>query len=321
MTTPTTGAGGRINSMAQRMMGLRVQDKTEKGLLVRIGTLIDALVTAQRGQSNAANSLSRKANVANLKKPNPLTGSTQNIFNGASVSITPTDTSGNLSHYEAQISDDPNFSAPTSKEIFTTNTTFKGLVSATTYHIRIRPITKNGQIGDWAQLDSVTTTGQTSGADFDGTFGGVNAVSKTFTFESSAQDIFNVAAGGLRTILVFPTDPKTGGPSGFNDATAAMTDISYRDRRIDIASVATVVETIDFPGVAATPSGIPTGGPDPNAHYADMNLTRYNPLIFFDLMQADPNASFPVDYTFDVQVNIANAGWVTSTNDATWVEF
>lgn len=310
------GSNGRINSMAVKMMGLRIDDKTEKGLLVRIGTLIDAIVTAQRGQSNAAGSLSRKANVTNLKKPLPLTGSTQNIFNGASVTINPTDTAGNLSHYEAQISDDPNFSDPTAKEIFTTGTTFKGLISATTYHIRIRPITKNGQIGDWALLDSITTTGQTIDADFDGTFGGGTATSKTFTFSSTAQDMFNASALGLRYIQVF--DPNA--PPGVSPirALAADTEMAVRARRINSLAVATVMETVDYPGVDATENPVMSNG---GGTFSDMVLVRYNPIIFFNLMQADTADTLPADYTFDVQVNIANAGWVASTQDTVWVRF
>ena len=315
-----TGSGGRINSMAQRMMGLRMPNKTEKALLVRIGTLVDAIVTAQRGQSNAPGSLSRKANVSNLKKPNPLTGSTENIFNGASVTITPTDTSGNLSHYEAQIDSDPNFSAPTAKEIFTTNTTFKGLISATTYNIRIRPITKNGQVGDWALLDSITTTGQTSTADFDGDFGGVTVLSKTFTFSGSTQDIFCVSAGGeqLTTTTYNPDSPDTG-PAPYN-VTAALTEMAYRDRRI-LSATPTVVETITFSGVDASLPNLDLTPSFPTAHFSYLLLARWNPLIFFNLVEADPADPVPVDYTFDVQVNLQQAGWNSSTFDTTWVQF
>jgi hypothetical protein len=303
-----------IPSMAKRMQGLRVDNKDEKALLVRIGTLIDAIVAAQRGGANAPGSIQRKANVNNLNKPNPLEGSTENIFNGASVKIEPTSSAANLSHYEAQIDSDPNFSSPTSKEIFTTSTTFKGLTSATEYHIRIRPITKNGQIGDWALLDSILTTGQTSGADFDGTSLGASATSKTFTFSSSTQDMFNATSGGLQTIQALI--PVTGSAE-FLNYTAADTEYDFIARRGTTAVEAATLQGIAPTAVDGKGDGIATVVNASN----QMILRRYNPLIFFNLMQAASGASFPVNYTFDVQVQIAGAGFATSTQDTTWVQF
>lgn len=305
-----------IPSMAKRMQNLKVDNKDQKGLLVRIGTLIDAIVASQRGTANAPGSLQRKANVNNLNKPNPLDGSTENIFNGASVKIEPTSSAANLSHYEAQIDSDPNFSSPTSKEIFTTSTTFKGLDTATEYHIRIRPITKNGQIGDWALLDSILTTGQTSGADFDGTSLGASAVSKTFTFSGTTQDMFNATSGGLQTIEALI--PAIGLPE-FLNYTAADTEYDFIARRSGVAVEAVVLQGIAPTAVDGDGSGNATGS-HPNASN-QMTLRRYNPLIFFNLMQAATGASFPVNYTFDVQVQIAGGGFTTSTQDTVWVQF
>jgi len=288
-----------IPSMAAKMQGMPVEDKTEKALMVRIGTLIDAIVAAQRGSSNAAGGVSRKANINNLKKPKLLTGSSENIFNGATVSINASSSSANLSHYEAQIDSDPNFSDPTNREIFTTNTTFKGLTQDTEYHIRVRPITKDGQIGDWALLDSILTEGTTTAADIDGDSLGAVVLSKSFSFDTSAQDIFCASNGGIQIITV----------AGQQAPAASSTAIQIRSRR-----AGTVIETIDLPGMTPTPAA--TAALD-----SDITLTRYAPLIFFNLMGPADGATFPASYTFDVQISIAGAAFASSTYDTTWVLF
>lgn len=292
--------------MSKKMQALRIDDKAEKGQLVRIGTLIDAIVNAQRGTANAPGSVTRHANIDNRNKPKLLTGSSENIFNGASVSVDPTSSSANLLHHEAQIDTDPNFSNPTTKQFFTGTTNFKGLATATQYFIRIRPVTKDGQVGDWADLDSILTTGATSTADFDGASLGATDTSKSFTFLSSAEDMFNATAGGMR----FFKSTDFGIP---NEApTATLTEIAFRDRR-----GSTVQETITLPGIASTPLDVtPVGNND-----SDQKVVRYNPLIFFTLMQAASGAAFPVDYTFDVQVSVQGAGYTLSTGDTVWVRF
>lgn len=287
-----------IPSMATKMQGMPVADKTEKGLLVRIGTLIDAIVAAQRGSSNAAGGVSRKANVNNLKKPKTLTGTAENVFNGASVTINASSTAANLSHYEAQIDSSPVFSDPTSREIFTTNTTFKGLTQDTEYHIRIRPVTKDGQVGDWALLDTILTEGATTAADFDGDSLGATVLSKSFTFDTSAQDIFCASNGGFQSIVV----------SGQQAPAASSTAIDIRSRR-----ASTVIETISLPGMTPTPAA--------STKTSKITLTRFAPIIFFNLMGPADGASLPASYTFDVQISLAGAAFASSTKDTTWVLF
>lgn len=287
-----------IPSMASTMQSMQVENKTEKALMVRIGTLIDAIVEAQRGSSNAAGGVNRKANVNNLKKPKLLTGTSENVFNGASVNINASSSSANLSHYEAQIDSDPSFSAPTEREIFTTGTTFKGLAQDTEYHIRVRPVTKNGQVGDWALLDSILTEGATTAADIDGDSLGAVVLSKSFTFDTSAQDIFCASNGGIQIIAV----------TGQQAPAASATDIQIRSRR-----AGTVIETIDLPGMTPTPAA--------STKTSDITLTRYAPIVFFNLMGPADGASFPVSYTFDVQISLAGAAFASSTKDTTWVLF
>lgn len=282
-----------IPSMAQKFQGLRMENTQEKALMVRIGTLIDAIVEAQRGSSNAAGGISRKANVNNLKKPKLLTGATENIFNGAQVNIDVSNSAANLSHYEAQIDSDPNFSDPTNREVFTSGTTFKGLTADTEYSIRIRPVTKDGQIGDWATLDTILTTGSTVAADIDGDSLGATVLSKSFSFDTGAQDMFCGSNGGIRTF------------SGV--ASAALCEQQIRSRR-----ASTVIETITLPGVTPTQATVTDG---------TITLQRNAPIIFFNLMGPADGASFPASYTFDVQISLAGAAFASSTKDTTWVLF
>lgn len=292
--------------MSKKMQALRIDDKAEKGCLVRIGVLIDAIINAQRGTANAPGSVSRKANINNRNKPKLLTGSSENIFNGASVSVNPTSSSANLLHHEAQIDTDSNFSNPTEKQFFTGTTNFKGLTTATQYFIRIRPVTKDGQVGDWAALDSITTTGATSTADFDGDSLGNTVLSKSFTFITSAEDMFCASAGGMQFLK--SSDSGAGNPSP--DAT--LTELDYRDRRNS-----TVQETVTFSGIASTSlDSAPVGDAE-----SIQTVVRYNPIIFFNLMQAATGATFPVSYTFDVQISVESGAFASSTFDTVWVQF
>lgn len=308
MSSPRNGS---ISSIADRMANLRIPDASEKGLLVRIGTLVDAIVTAQRGSSNAPGSIQRKANVNNIKKPKTLKGSTENIFNGAAITIAPTDSSVNLSHYEVQLDSDPHFANPTIKEIFTTGCTIKGLDAGTTYGVRIRPITKNGQVGDWANLDSVTTTPASVAADFDGASLGEQDISKVFTFTNSAQQIY--CGSNLGAVSFTPQ----GGPTS-NKGDVASIPISSTELIAEALRNTDVVEAILFEGVAPT-----TVTQDRVGVFSQVNLTfvRQFPAVFFDLIDPASGVIFPTTYTFTVKVSLAGAAFNVNTGDTTWVQF
>lgn len=301
---------GNISSVARRMMQIRMEDKSEKGLLVRIGTLVDAIVSAQRGSSNAPGSIQRKANIDNLKKPKPLTGSTENIFNGASIHIEPTDSSVNLSHYEVQVDSDPHFSNPAIKEIFTTGTTFKGLTNSTTYNIRIRPITKNGQIGDWADLDSITTTTANVSADFDGKNLGAQDISKSFTFNSSAQEVFCGTNTGPQSFTM----------QSFKDVNGQVASIPITDSEVIVESLrgTDVVEAVLLEGIAPTTLTVNSPQADSTVNFT---FRRMPALVFFDLIDAATGATFPTSYTFTVKISLQGAAFTVHTGDTVWVEF
>lgn len=290
-----------IPSVARMMQNLRVDDKAEKGLMVRIGTLIDAIVEAQRGVANAGQ-VTRRANINNLKKPKPLTGSTENIFNAASVTIDPSDSAANLSHHEVQIDSNENFRDPTTKTVFGNSTTFKGLLGGSVYNIRVRPVTKDGQVGDWSVLDQVSTTTGNTSADFDGDKLGATVESKNFTISNAAQQFFCSSALGFRQI-----------DTGFNfeTDTDSETDMAIKDR-IGNSGVYTDIETIDFPGVSVY--NVST------SYNNQMVLTRMNPIVFFTLITPSVG-SYPATRTLDVQFSSGGGDYANSTKDTVWVEF
>ena len=295
-----------VPSVASQMQGLPVKDKTEKGLMVRVGVLIDAIVDAQRGLANSGQG-NRRADINNLKKPKPVTGRTENLFNAASVNLDPSTSSANLSHQEVQVDTDPGFSNPVEKKVFANNTTFKGLLESSVYNVRARLVTKDGQISPWALLDPVVTTSSTSTADLDGDSLNATAESKSFTISTAAQEFFCATALGFREITA--TSTVSGTPT-----TAAATQTKIKDR-INIDGAGYVdVEEITLPGVAGSNMVFTTSGE------FELTVKRNNPLIFFTLI-TPAVVTFPATATLDVQIAEGAGAYSASTEDTVWVEF
>lgn len=298
---------GSIPSMAKEMQGLKLDNREEKAMMVRIGVLIDALVEAQRGLGNPGQN-TRRTNTNNLHKPKPLVGSTENLFNAANVSLDPTSTSANLSHQEVQIDTSEGFSNPTTKKVFANNITFKGLVDSTTYNIRARPVTKEGTVGDWAILDPVTTTSSTSEADLDGDSLGATVLSKAFTVSTNAQQFFCGSAAGFIDNSATTTTDNVG-------PVATATQTLVRDR-IDVDGVVTNVEVITFPGFEGTPIDYTAG----DGVSMTMRVTRRNPIVFFTLITPS-TPTYPATAYLDVQLAQGVGAYASSTKDTVWVEF
>lgn len=194
-TVPTRS----IPSIGSYLQGLKIKDKSEKALMVRLGTLLDAVINSQRGLANAGTKMSRRSQAINAKRPAKIVGATENVFNGVAVTIDPVKSTTGLATYEIQIDSNRNFSDPTTKEVFSTNVVFKGLTAGAIYYIRARVITKEGQAGPWALFDSVTTTpsaGLTS-ADFTGSLYGETPEVHTFNFVYFSESIFAGTNFGL----------------------------------------------------------------------------------------------------------------------------
>lgn len=279
MTLPRSS----IPSVAKYMSGLKVQDRAEKQLMVRIGTLIDAIVAAQRGSNNAGSNLDRKALQTNLSTPPRVTGSTQNIFNGISVNLDPVTDPSNLSHYEVQIDTDNTFSDPTTKIAFNTDMTFKGLTSETDYFVRARALSKNGIVSDWLDLDSIRT-GATPGintSSIDGTLDGEQGVSEVFHFNSDAEDVFVVSNFGLRQ--------------------------QEGDFYLSVTMDGAIQEKLILEGPELSTAPIT---------YADetMTLIRYWPMAFFTLIEP---ADAPSDHFFSV----IDPQDELTTSAVVWVKF
>jgi hypothetical protein len=194
-TVPTRS----IPSIGSYLQGLKIKDKSEKALMVRLGTLLDAVINNQRGLANAGTKMSRRSQAINAKRPAKIVGTTENVFNGVAVTIDPVKSTTGLATYEIQIDSNRNFSNPTTKEVFSTNVVFKGLTAGAIYYIRARVITKSGQAGPWTLFDSVTTTpsaGLTS-ADFTGSLYGETPEVHTFNFVYFSESIFAGTNFGL----------------------------------------------------------------------------------------------------------------------------
>lgn len=301
-----TVARSSVPSMASKMQGLRIEDPTEKALMVRVGTLIDAIVEAQRGLANPGGG-SRRANISNLKKANKVTGSTENLFNAVSVNLDSSTSSANLSHQEVQVDLDPAFSDPTEKQVFANNTTFKGLIEGGTYNVRARLVTKNGQVSDWAILDPVITTKSTSAADLDGDSLGNTVESKEFTVSTNSQQFFCGSALGFP--LVTETVTSTTAPN----TTATQSKIKIR---LGTSYTYSDVEEIILPGAARSTMVFSGDGES----YSSMEVKRNNPIIFFTLITPTV-VSYPAVRTLDVQRADGAAAYAASTKDTVWVLF
>lgn len=296
---------GSIPSMSSQFQSMKVDNRSEKALMVRIGTLIDAIVEAQRGLANPGAG-SRRSNVDNLKKPRLLTGNTENLFNAVAVNLDPSSSAANMSHQEVQIDTNIGFSNPTQKQVFANNATFKGLVDGTVYNVRARPVMKNGQVGDWAILDQVATTSSTSSADLDGDKLGATVESKVFTISRSSQQFFCGAALGFLSVTETVTVPPI--PSGGT----TPTQTKVKDR-IGDSGTYTDIETITLPGVAISAITATDG-------LSSMQVKRSNPILFFTLIT--PTVSdFPAGRTLDVQIAQGTGAFANSTKDTVWTEF
>ncbi len=289
-----------IPSMGAYMQGLKVEDRSEQALLVRIGNLIDAIVATQRGTNNASSNLSRRRQEVSRRTPGPITGTTENVFNAVAVNINPIDTDRTISHYDVQIDTDPNFSDPQEKNIFLTAATFKGLTNGQTYHIRSRPVTKEGITGPWSLFDPVAiTAGGSTTADFDGTLFGVARPSKSFTFTSVTQDLFAMAA----TPPVNDFDGVHTAHTRVDDEIAERSvGAFYYHNVMDSA----IQETAVFSGTSS--SDVASDG------FTLISAVRYPAIVFFNLIEP---GDAPSSHIFRV-INTDNDD---IEDPKTWVQF
>jgi len=280
-----------IPSMASYIQGIKIKDKSEKALMVRVGVLMDSIVNAQRGLSNAGAKLNRRSQAINGKRPPKIVGSTENVFNGASVIIDPIASASSLSNYEIQIDSDPNFSDPTTKVVFNKNVVFKGLLPGTTYNIRVRALTKSGQSGPWSLFDPVVTTvsdGLTS-ADFTGSIYGETPEVHTFTFNYFSEAI-SASTNGGRTVLL-----EGDGGGGEEDPHNSWLNEPVANRRAVLASwtseildtySASILQTMQFTSPLLTTD-------TSNVTWTNQigEMIRYWPLVFFDIIGFEQYAS------------------------------
>jgi len=292
-------------SMASYMHGMKIQDKSEKGLMVRIGTLIDAVTNVQRGHANAASGLNRRSLAINGKRPPRVAAVTENVFNGAAVTIDPIQTAAGLSNYEIQIDSDPNFSNPTTKIAFNKNVIFKGLERGITYNLRARGLTKGGSAGPWTNLDPVVTTpsaGETT-ADFDGTLGDEGRISKDFNFVYHSEQLFCMTNFGLEWVAAGGFIDDSGEIEWTGDI--ANWTVILRDNYIATQAGTNLFSgTLTAPDLTEDTSGVT---------YADRfgEIIRYWPIMIFPLFDMP---AF-IQFIFDVSGNIISLPAVPYINN------
>lgn len=278
-----------IASMAQHFGKMAIPNTSEKALLIRIGTLIDALIQTQRGLSNVGAVTRRKfENRANVA----VTGTAANVFGAAQVCITPTD-SDNLSHYEIQYDTDSNYSAPTSIDTFGTEVNIKGLTAGTTYSLRVRPVNKIGEVGAWTNLGDVAIAAPPEAIDGDGNAFLSNAESKSFAFPDTDQQLSAVCGTPIR----FFDAPISGSPLYH----PGEFDIDFRSRDADD----NLLEEISFPGHTQNSVGL--------------TVIHNKAVIFFTLLI---NQDDPESYKFKLQQGDQNqTSELNITEPCTWVKF
>lgn len=139
----------RLSSIAAKLHSIQGLRREEKGLLVRIGNLIDSSVVAQRGLSNPKVTSGSKVSGA-IPVPGELT--TRLLTDGVALTWNAVDFSF-FEGYEVQWDSTTTFSSPQSRITTLRNLAIRD-TSATDLHIRVRTISRNGQVSEW----SATTT-------------------------------------------------------------------------------------------------------------------------------------------------------------------
>ena len=297
-----------IPSMASQMQSMKIKDKAEKSAMIRIGVLIDSIVNSQRGLANAGARQNRRSAATNAKRPALVFGETENVFNGASVTIDPIRSAAGLSNYEIQIDNDPRFSDPTTKVAFNKNIIFKGLLPGTTYYIRVRALTKGGQVGPWSSLDPVITTVRqgASTADFDGTLVDNDGPSKTLTFNYASESLFAASNLGLTNFS------EGGGGPELGPVHWAGIDV------LGILSSPTLpfgFQTIDQEKLETIPLTTDTSGVTYNftlgqmlRYWPILMYILYNPTTDPEVLEYTQQSASPFDFTLPLNMVFASTG-------------
>lgn len=290
--------GRSSSSIGSYMSGLNIKDKTEKSLMVRMGTLIDATINAQRGLANPSALLNRRSKRVSLKTPPIIRGTTENIFNGLSVVIAAIKEAKSVSSYEIEVDSDPNFSDPVSKITFNRNSIFKGLDAGKTYNTRIRTITKTGEVSKWSILDPVTITVSegSASADFDGTLEDEPKLSKVFSFNYFSEDIFVASNFGVFQFENGGIRPTDEDPTNSTDWDA--------DGPYDCKTISIIDATLAIPdndnfeiGKATLTSPLLTADTSNVTYETIGQIVRYTPIMFFPLFNPSTGTNAQFGFT------------------------
>lgn len=151
----------RTPSMRAKLNQIKGMEPAEKALVNRIGNLIDFLTYEGRQETNPKTAGRKKSDAI----PIPQNVQTTSIAGGFIVTWDPVDFSG-LSFYELQIDSRSTFPNPTIFELIDTRFVFKESVNVTKF-VRIRSVSKRGEVSGFSSTSSVSPSSGVSEVDFD----------------------------------------------------------------------------------------------------------------------------------------------------------
>lgn len=153
MPSRQAGKYSRLPSIAAKMAGIRGLTFDEKGMLTRIGNLVDTLMVAERNLSNAGEG---QARVFSTKVPTP-TNITANVLLGG-IEVTWDAVEFNkFAFYEIQHDSSATFATPTTFPVYTNRTIIKGF-SGNVINIRVRTVDIDGLMSQAVATGNITVS-------------------------------------------------------------------------------------------------------------------------------------------------------------------
>ncbi len=151
MPSRQEGKFSRLPSIEAKIAGIRGLSFDEKGVLSRIGNLVDSIMVAERNLSNVGEG---EARVFSNRVPAPQNISASIILGGIEVTWDPVDFN-RFAFYEIQHDDSASFPTPTTFPVFTNRTIVKGF-SGNVIHIRVRTVDIDGLMSESTATGSIT---------------------------------------------------------------------------------------------------------------------------------------------------------------------
>jgi len=143
-------------SFRAKLSQLKGLGPEEKALFQRIGNLVDVLHFTQRQQANPRGQ--RRIVASNVPKPDGV--AIVGITGGIQISWLPVDVPS-LSFYEVEISETSTFAVAETFNVLNTRMSFRSQPASGSVFVRIRSVTKTGQVSNWTATSSSSVGGST----------------------------------------------------------------------------------------------------------------------------------------------------------------